>query len=125
MALVLEGRNNIFQSYFQSKDLYVGLWSIHDINHKVSFKDISALELVKNEYKRQKIDKTLWSISNGILSYPTLTFSSLTQDWTNIKGYFISDTIDNTGNIILAEVYLLPINVAKSDYIDVNIKLTY
>ena len=101
----IEGKNFLLEKYLLSTDLYLGLWSSTtsefprlDINLSSWSK---VYEISFNEYSRKKVSKVNWIYNASLGAYENTEFSFLpqTQNWTNVRGYFITTSNDNTGDL--------------------------
>lgn len=118
MSLTVAGKIELL-TQFISEDYYLGLFintgDYITVNPGFSIatklSDISALELNKLEYERFLIEPSDWILDENSLSiYVDLTKNPMTfapklQDWNNIQGYFLSHTLDNSGDLIYIYTY--------------------
>jgi len=58
-------------------------------------------------------------------SLNTKTFAPKTEDWENIRGYFLSTTKDNSGKILLVVTLENPITIIKNIDYDIDLVVTY
>jgi hypothetical protein len=126
MALIGEGRVKIIEKFFQNNTLYLGLWEntkALNIKNSALLSELSKFELSKNEYSRITIAPTDWTIDSGLLTLTlaTKTFSPVTQDWNDIRGFFIATTEDNTGDLILTNTYETVQSVLKLNTLDIDL----
>jgi len=126
------GRKEILNSYFQSTDLYLGLW----YNSSTLYENVDTLALsgffdeivYPNEYTRLKIDKNQWTFNveeQIIHTVSPIEFNPSSNVW-SITGYFITDVATgNSGNLIDIDRFNGEVlNLTPSDFLSIIPKLT-
>ncbi len=107
--LINEGKKEILENYLNTYDLWLGLWTstgkIRENNFTLSSFNFYELKNLK-EYKRIVIPKGTWVLGDDLIyTASDITFSPIYQDWTDIYGYFISSSYDNSGILLSITQY--------------------
>lgn len=116
--LINEGKKEILEKYLNTYDLYLGLWTstglIKDNTYTLdSFKFYELKDL--KEYERVLIPKGSWVLGDD-LTYTAedISFIPLYQNWSNIYGYFIASSEDNSGILVSITQYDSPKSLTKT-----------
>lgn len=124
MPLTVQGKIE-FLNKFISEPYYIGLFinsgSTISVNPGFStttkINTISALEIDKIEYERIIINPSDWTMDENSLSVSVSSskeYAPKLQDWTDIQGYFLSPTLDNSGYLIYINVYDTKKNLTRN-----------
>lgn len=116
---------------FLNQELWVGLFASADVpvntyldfTNAITLNDITTLEVTNTEYLRIKISPEDWDFSEveklAWLSSNKVFYARI-KEWSNIKGYFISTTVDNSGDLIFLYQYPDKFNLPKNTPLPVN-----
>ena len=127
--VVDDGKNFCLIKTLQAVDLYLGLMTTADIDSDhTSDTDLQLgsglTEVSGTGYARITIDKDSWSITDDEATYTTQTFTVGAGGWSNVRGYFLAQTVDGN-DVIMAESF--PENVqgnkSASHQIQVDLKI--
>lgn len=133
MPLTVAGKIDILNTFI-SEEYYLGLFTnssseIPTFSPVTSLQNISVLEVDKLEYERILIESSDWTLDEDSLSiYVTtpISISPKLQDWTNIQGYFLTHTLDNSGYLIYINVYDVKKNLTRNlDTLQIQLRIFF
>jgi hypothetical protein len=76
-------------------------------------------------YSRKTLARGTWSRTGDYVQYAQQTFTASGGSWSNVYGYFIATTLDNTGKLLCVEHFTGgPFNVPDGGSIKITPKIT-
>lgn len=122
--LIYEGKKKIIETFLNSSDLYLGLWSSPFSTGKIFtgnnliMKDFSFYEIKDlKEYKRIKVSKSSWVLEDPINLYyisNSITYTPIQQVWFNISGYFLTTTETGDSGKLIGYLFLKTFTLNKN-----------
>lgn len=116
--IINEGKKEILEKYLNAYDLYLGLWTSTGLITSNTFTSDSfkfyELKDLK-EYARVLIPRGSWTLGEDLTyTSPDISFTPLYQNWSDIYGYFITSSEDNSGILVSITQYDLPESLIKA-----------